>query len=323
MNDTDRSGRTPAMAAALRGNRPLLEFLLEHGADFSIRNSHGRTAAFFAAMNGHVRCLAFIADGAVDNAVHGEGDRIASASLDGRGAAGICVTPFTNGNSSEVSSVNRDEVIIGAAPGVPGFPTAASETADVADKIGCTPLWTAAAHGHLEVVRYLAWRGASPNTRDVTGTTAIWMTAGGGNVRCLEALIEAGADTDLANEDGLTPTLIAAQEGHASCIRSLAAAGADLGRRDLAGNSAVALASMGGHLHCLNVSQQVFRSIYQSLCLSLSLSVYLCLSFNPVDTAAHVNGVDSPRTKGVGSLAGVSSYRAPSCAATLLNLCRC
>lgn len=197
-NQADIRGRTPAMAAALRGDRDLLECLTKHGARLSSVNSDGRTATFFAAMNGHVECLAFVID-----------------ECDGLDAIAA---------------------------------------ADARDSSGCTPLWTAAAHSHLETVQYLARRGASPDVRDVTGTSAAWMAAGSGNAPCLGALLEAGADGNLANEDGLTPTLIAAQGGHANCLRMLAAAGADLGSRDFAGNSAAAFAAMGGHLCCLEVS---------------------------------------------------------------------
>lgn len=201
VNQSDDRGRTPAMAAALRGDRSLLECLSANGAHLSSVNSDGRSTAFFAAMNGHVDCLAFAV-----NENHG--------------------------------------------------PEAVAMV-DVRDSIGCTPLWTAAAHGHLETVRYLTHLGALPNASDVTGTSAAWMTAGSGNAPCLGALLEAGADGNLANEDGLTPALIAAQGGHANCLRMLAAAGADLGLRDLAGNSAAAFAAMGGHLGCLEVSNSV------------------------------------------------------------------
>jgi len=62
------------MAAALTGDRALLEFLSasDSAADLSTRNSDGRTAAFFAAMNGHVDCLAFVL-GDADYAAGGGG----------------------------------------------------------------------------------------------------------------------------------------------------------------------------------------------------------------------------------------------------------
>lgn len=50
---------------------------------------------------------------------------------------------------------------------------AATAMENAEDNIGCTPLWTAAAQGHLDTVKYLIGRhGASLNARDMTGTTA-------------------------------------------------------------------------------------------------------------------------------------------------------
>lgn len=139
------------MAAALTGDRALLEFLSasDSAADLSTRNSDGRTAAFFAAMNGHVDCLAFVL-GDADYAAGGGGS--------------------DNNNSKRGKKSDRRSRRTAAV-------STAAETADAADKIGCTPLWTAAAHGHLDTIKYLVDRhGASPDARDVTGTSALWMT---------------------------------------------------------------------------------------------------------------------------------------------------
>ncbi|CAN0494939.1 unnamed protein product, partial [Ectocarpus sp. 8 AP-2014] len=47
---------------------------------------------------------------------------------------------------------------------------------DTPDNNGSTPLWAAAARGHLDTVEYLVGRcGASPQARDARGTTAAWM----------------------------------------------------------------------------------------------------------------------------------------------------
>lgn len=139
------------MAAALIGDCSLLEFLSasESGLNLSLQNSDGRSAAFFAAMNGHTGSLAFI----LGNGDYGGGEGGGGTSAKG---------------GSESPTRSRGVSTAGA-------------MADAEDKIGCTPLWTASAHGHLDTVEYLIDRhGASPNARDVTGTTAAWMAVRGG-----------------------------------------------------------------------------------------------------------------------------------------------
>lgn len=151
INQVDGAGHTLAMAAASTGECSLLKFLVsEGGADLWVRNSDGRTAAFLAATNGHVRCLAFVL-GDVDYS-SSSGGKIAETKGEGE---------------TELSSCERRNTT---------FPAAASARADAEDNTGCTPLWAAAAHGHVDTVKYLLERwSASPNARDATGATASWM----------------------------------------------------------------------------------------------------------------------------------------------------
>lgn len=50
---TDNLGATPLMYAAIKGDQPMVEVLLQHGAELDARTSFGTTALMWAATNGH------------------------------------------------------------------------------------------------------------------------------------------------------------------------------------------------------------------------------------------------------------------------------
>jgi ankyrin repeat protein len=103
----------------------------------------------------------------------------------------------------------------------------------IANHVGLTPLMTASAGGHLEIVRFLLGLPSAKATidrRDNYGQTALWLacsTARGGVVR---ALLEGGADPTIADNGGTTPMAIAKQEpepdgifaeGRRECVAAL------------------------------------------------------------------------------------------------------
>jgi ankyrin repeat protein len=91
--------------------------------------------------------------------------------------------------------------------------------ASVRDEQGLSPILTALYHGHVDLARDIAARGARV---DVFEAAAL------GDVEALRALL--ARDRDLANAynvDGFTPLGLAAFFKHADAVRALLAAGAD------------------------------------------------------------------------------------------------
>ncbi|KAG2500435.1 hypothetical protein HYH03_002003 [Edaphochlamys debaryana] len=105
---------------------------------------------------------------------------------------------------------------------------------DVLGPGGCTPLVTAAANGHVDVVRELLWcRGGSVNKDargqvfGAEGVTALWAAAYLGHREMLALLMEAGVSKESQTMDGRTPLWVACERGHIEVVRALLDAGAN------------------------------------------------------------------------------------------------
>ena len=87
------------------------------------------------------------------------------------------------------------------------------------------PLIRATAAGHLEVVRVLLARGASPNTINDSGfeagASALWLAIRFDRIEIARALIEAGAEVDFKGPRGVTPLLKAVWSGRLAMARLL------------------------------------------------------------------------------------------------------
>ena len=85
-----------------------------------------------------------------------------------------------------------------------------SDTADVLDAGGWTPLHFAARNNEVSVVLALVKVGADPNARDERGRTPLHFAAFKSNDAVVSALVEAGADPNARDEEGQTPTMVSA-----------------------------------------------------------------------------------------------------------------
>jgi ankyrin repeat protein len=75
--------------------------------------------------------------------------------------------------------------------------------------IHVTPLHSAAAGSHAEIVKLLLEHGADPNAAQDGGFTPLHSAAQNDDRDSVEALLEAGADPSLANDEGETPADLA------------------------------------------------------------------------------------------------------------------
>lgn len=103
---------------------------------------------------------------------------------------------------------------------------------------GTTALMTAAAEGHLEVVKVLLMHNAQVNASNEEGETALHAAVRNNQPALVTLLLEHHARVDAQSASGVTPLMVAAWSGFDQLVRQLLAAGADADLQDEEGQDA-------------------------------------------------------------------------------------
>lgn len=116
----------------------------------------------------------------------------------------------------------------------------------VKNKQGRTPLHSAAAAGHVNLVKYLLKEGADINATGRFGETPLHCAASAGCTDVVGVLVDQGADIMSRKKDGQTPLHSAAASGHCAVLNLLLEAGADICATDKDGLTALGEATYLG-----------------------------------------------------------------------------
>jgi len=111
---------------------------------------------------------------------------------------------------------------------------------------GCTPLYQAVQHGHIDCVRAFLTLGAKIEARTGTGATPLYIASDRGNLSLASILLHAGADANVATELQMTPLLVAAFNGHQDVVCLLLAHKVDIEQRGPCGGTALYVAAQEG-----------------------------------------------------------------------------
>ncbi|MFZ2315099.1 MAG: ankyrin repeat domain-containing protein [Gammaproteobacteria bacterium] len=118
--------------------------------------------------------------------------------------------------------------------------------------VNVTPLYIAAANGHLEVVNALLAQGADINAASREGATPLYIAAAQGHLNVVNALLAQGANINAVLQDGRTSLHIAAQQGHLNVVNALLARGADINAASRGAATPLYIAATWGHLNVVN-----------------------------------------------------------------------
>ncbi|XP_006608848.1 protein fem-1 homolog CG6966 isoform X3 [Apis laboriosa] len=116
-----------------------------------------------------------------------------------------------------------------------------------------SPLWCAAAAGHLALVKLLVKHGARVNSITQTHSTPLRAACFDGHFDIVRFLVTHGADIEMSNRHGHTSLMIACYKGHIKIVKFLLALKANVNRKSKKGNTALHDCAESGSLEVVKV----------------------------------------------------------------------
>gem|GEM_PF-888537 len=251
-----QSGATALMLASEKGNKDIVELLLDRKALINLKSINGRTALYGAVMSGNIEVAkVLVAKGADINAEDLEGGTPLHAAV-------------TSDDINSVEFLLAQGANIEAKAGAGGFTPLffaaglglekitkvlidSGASVDVTDSEGNTPLLAAVANHHKDVASLLVSAGADVNIKGKQGS-ALWIAASGNNKEIVKLLIENGAN--LNTPPGIpSPLHAAVTKGHKDLTELLINKGAIINTTDHNGFTPLHIAAFQGNKEIVNL----------------------------------------------------------------------
>ncbi|NXD74128.1 ANR52 phosphatase, partial [Eolophus roseicapillus] len=245
----DKQGYTAVHYAAAYGNRQNLELLLEMSFNCleDVESTIPVSPLHLAAYNGHCEALKTLAETLVNLDVRDHKGRTALYLATERGST-ECVEVLTSHGASALVKERKRK---------------------------WTPLHAAAANGNTDSLHLLIDSGERADITDVMdihGQTPLMLAIMNGHVDCVHLLLEKGSTADAADKRGRTALHRGAVTGCEDCLAALLDHDAFVLCRDFKGRTPIHFASACGHL-------EILRSLLQA-----------ALSTDPLDSVVDYSG---------------------------------
>ena len=228
VNIKDKSGHTPLLIAAFKGNLFALNALLESKADPDIQIDGVLTALFVASVEGHHQCVKLLLQSKSDPDIQ-DNEGVTALHAAAQHGHHQCVDLLLK------SKANPD-----------------MQT----HSYGITSLHLASRSGHHECVDLLLQSKADPDIQDCDGITALYLASQNGNRQCVNLLLQSKANPDIQDRNRKTPLHVASEIGDCMCVDLLLQSRAGPNIQDHNGATALYIASQNGNQQCVDLLLQ-------------------------------------------------------------------
>ncbi|XP_064484088.1 uncharacterized protein LOC135396822 [Ornithodoros turicata] len=253
----DEEGYTALHFAVISGNRTMVGFLVDRGADVACVDNEKHSCVHWATVCGELECLDILVSAGANPStpdIHG--------AYPIHYAAQMCGPNSEVGNDVRVGmEALRRLIALGVDVGV-------------RDQDGRPPLlWAASVEtrasktycpsGSSDAILALVNAGADVSATDKDGLSALHCAASRGHVDCIETLVTlCGAQVDAVDSNGCSALFYAVTLGHADCTQLLLKYGAMANRQDKKGRTAAHCGAAKGQLETLRILAQHGANLY-------------------------------------------------------------
>jgi len=197
VNEKDPGNNTPLHLAAIGGNKDIVEFLIESGADINMGDNENSPPVVNAALGGHFEIVKLMLDKGASPTLADDND----------------MTPL------HFAAMGGDTRII-------ELLLARGADVDAGNRNGLTPAIYAAYRGHRDILKLLNEKGVDLHQTIPSGTSLLHGAANSGSVETCEFLLAEGIDPNIADTTGRTPLFDAAERGRLEVAQLLLQNGA-------------------------------------------------------------------------------------------------